>query len=367
MVAVSRTGPAPSAKHLRHWEAVCRFIDAQPYRAVWYPYPFGDGDPPMTTRLLTRMAQFGLVRHGQDCCWKLTQRWQQIMRRLWLGVAPEDDVPPLLLAPDQADPFLVDLGVDTFYISLKADELPTSLLMQCSDLKALAQTQDTSVETPWLWFGAPLSMYKSGVGTKEHGKGASWGYILRNDDVMLLLRKTALNDIVGSVRLSAHALWTNGSRGALDGMKSALRRMWGDPKDVKTLAYQVSEIHLCVDVAHFAPKPDDLNRLVTRARVVQVHVPSDDEEAGVTSAWDGDEDGLDAWDEPDVPDDWADVPVDDALDAFDEDDDAEDEDEETDPPEGEQLAEHEGASIHLWGQRASGMTFAQKGALSVIF
>ena len=60
----------PNRQQLHHWETVCRFLDAQPFRAVAYPYP---RDPPISTRLLKRMARFQLVRHRDDCRWQLLQ------------------------------------------------------------------------------------------------------------------------------------------------------------------------------------------------------------------------------------------------------------------------------------------------------
>src|SRR5262249_40165138 len=81
---------APSRKHLRHWERVCLSLDSQPYRAVRYPFPT---DPPVTARLLRRMARFGLVRHKDDCSWQLSLRWRSLLRRLWEGTS--EDEPPL--------------------------------------------------------------------------------------------------------------------------------------------------------------------------------------------------------------------------------------------------------------------------------
>ena len=48
----------------------------------------------------------------------------------------------------------------------------------------------------------------------------SWSYILRNDMVMLLLRKSPLSGLVGSARLSAECLWTHSARGALDRLRA---------------------------------------------------------------------------------------------------------------------------------------------------
>jgi hypothetical protein len=63
-----RAGP-PNYRHLCHWEGVCRSLDSQPYRSVAYPFP---SEPPISARLLKRMARVGLVCHGDtDCRWRL--------------------------------------------------------------------------------------------------------------------------------------------------------------------------------------------------------------------------------------------------------------------------------------------------------
>ncbi len=80
MVFISMRAAPPSRRHLRHWETVCRFLEAQPYRAVSLPFPT---DPPMSVRLFKRMAAFRLVRHRDDCRWQLSPHWRAILQRLW--------------------------------------------------------------------------------------------------------------------------------------------------------------------------------------------------------------------------------------------------------------------------------------------
>jgi len=224
---------APTRKHLRHWERVCLYLDAQPYRALRFPFPL---DPPVTARLLKRMARFGLVRHKEDCSWQLTRRWRPILRRLWEGTSGgEGDEPPTPV-DGEAVPFVADTNVDTLYVSLFAPALPRGLVERCDALKAAAQLEDAPVETCWCLFDAPLSMWKAGVGTSEKGGGVSWSYLLRNAYVMLRLRRKPLQGLVGSVRLSAEALWTFGPRAALDACRSLLADLWatGAPPPIAT-------------------------------------------------------------------------------------------------------------------------------------
>jgi hypothetical protein len=372
---------SPSYRHLRHWEAVCRYLDSQPYRSVAYPFPT---DPPISARLLKRMARFGLVRHRDtDCRWRLSPRWQAILVRLWQGaigeeVAQEEAGPPTA-DPDQ--PFVVDCGVDTLYAHLLSEQpLPAPLVARCDALKAQAQVEDTSIETPWVVLGAPLSMYKAGKGTNGSGRGVSWSYILRNAQVMVVLRKQPLGELLGSVRLSAEALWTLGLQQALDAVRADLRRLWavqGGRASWKTLRWQLSQIHLCADVAHFSPQPVDLERVLTRSLKKAIHFPSSDE---VDLAFANAADRL--FDEPEwgdllvteepwqagmMPPEWEAVP----LEAFEtmagaglDEELGESEDEDEDPP---TPADEHGAAVYLWGQRASGFAFSPGAPLSAVW
>jgi hypothetical protein len=356
---------APSRKHLRHWERVCFYLDSQPYRAIRYPFPT---DPPVTARLLRRMARFGLVRHKDDCSWQLSLRWRSLLLRLWEGT-PEDE-PAVPASAHGTAPFVVDQNVDTLYVNLLAPALPRRLANICATLKAQAQEADQPVETPWRVFNAPLSMWKAGVGTSEKNKGVSWSFLLRNAFIMLRLRKTPLQQLVGSIRLSAECLWTFGPRAALDEAKQTLGLMWGEPEQEPEgfdhLVWRLSQLHLCADVANFAPEPVDLDRIVTHARKKAVHIPSV-EEAITAFAVAGDSDAFFAA----PPNEWSDlplslfeylaIPIEDLLDVDDgEKHDLGDEIDQSAP------ADESGAAVYLWGRRASGFAFAPGAALSAV-
>ncbi|HEV2461803.1 MAG TPA: hypothetical protein VGS80_25890 [Ktedonobacterales bacterium] len=376
MVFVSTRAGPPTRRHLRHWERVCCYLDAQPYRAVSLPLP---GDPPMSVRLFKRMALFRLVHHRDDCRWQLSPRWRAILQQLWEGLPPDDPAnAPAGPESSASTPFIVDTGVDTLYVNLKAsDGLPAALMHRCDASKAVAQAEDRTVETPWLIYGAPLSLYKSGVGTRAKGRGVSWSYILRNSMVMLLLRKSPLSGLVGSARLSAECLWTYGARGALDRLRDDLALMWAssEPGSFQQVAWQLSQIHLCADVANFAPDPTYLSRLLTRSRKRAIHIPSlHDVEAA--AAWNLEADAAfdDAWLTSAAPPAWEVVPLDlldlasfatpfsDREDDNDRDDDAGGQDE------GDvAYADEAGAAVHLWGQRTSGFAFSPGGDLSAVW
>jgi len=363
------TADAPSRKHLRHWERVCLYLDSQPYRALRYPFPT---DAPVTARLLRRMARFGLVRHKDDCSWQLSLRWRSLLRRLWEG-APEE-APAALASAHETVPFIVDQNVDTLYVNLLASALPRRLANTCAILKAQAQEADQPVETPWRLFDAPLSMWKAGVGTSEKNKGVSWSFLLRNAYVMLRLRKTPRQQLVGSIRFSAECLWTYGPRTALDEAKDALARLWGEAEEEKEhfdhVVWRLSQLHLCVDVANFAPEPTDLERIVTQARKMAVHIPSVDDALNAFAIDEGFDDFLVA-----PPDEWSDIPVSmlDHLDlalqhAFLDDEDNGEDDAKGQVKESNEVepVDESGTSVYLWGRRASGFAFAPGAALSAV-
>jgi hypothetical protein len=361
----------PTRRHLRHWERVCRYLDAQPYRSVRYPFPL---DPPMTTRLFKRMARFGLVRHREDCSWRLSRRWMGILRRLWEGTPDNDgeDVEQLAASAERA-PFIAATNVDTLYISLFGRALPADLVAVCTQYKARAQEADEPVETPWRAFDAPLSMWKAGVGTSRKGRGVSWSFLLRNAYLMIRLRRSPLQELIGSVRFSAESLWTYGPRAVLDGARECLATMWGaeEWESFGWVRWQLAQLHLCADVANLAPEPVDLERFVTRARKKAIYIPSLIDLTGAYAADDGD--NLDDY-LLGVPEDWADLPA--AFLAENapwattwEGEDTQDPDagtgEDDHGGQGEETpVDEEGSAVYLWGRRASGFAFAQGAPLS---
>jgi hypothetical protein len=106
-----------SYRQVLRYERVCRFLEAQPYLAISYPFP---SDPPITAKLLKRMAAHGFVRHTQECRWKVPSCWQALLRRL-LGVVPDDRATP----PDplRGDPFVVDTNDERLH------NIPATLIL----------------------------------------------------------------------------------------------------------------------------------------------------------------------------------------------------------------------------------------------
>jgi hypothetical protein len=173
------------------------------------------------------------------------------------------------------------------------------------------------------------------------------------------------------VRLSAEVLWEQTPKKALDLMQTMLRSMWLDPKAYKEVALQLSQIHLCADIANFPLTPDMLGRLISHSLSQTIHVPSDDEEnlsdvraVGYSNL----EDYL--YDDP--PEEFYDPSEDiDPAEVFFDDDDEEEADDDDTGAEYDEEQEEEppawaegGAGIHLFGKQIQGFTFSPKAPLS---
>lgn len=134
-------------------------------------------------------------------------------------------------------------------------------------------------------------------------------------------------------------------------MKRALKLMWHNSAAFAEVQYQVSQIHLCADIANWQPSSDNLSRLVTRSRQKTTYFTSADD---VPSAL---QDAIaetlaDPFDFDSVPDEWGAVP-----------DDGEDQDHD----EEEYLAEEDGAVVHHWGQRAATFAFSLKASVAMVW
>jgi hypothetical protein len=267
------------------------------------------------------------------------------------------------------EPFLVTYGVDTLYVNVLAEELPTWLIAKLTYYKDLALANNDTATTPWLYAGIPLNMHKTGKGTTGK-RGVSWGYILRNSLIEVKLRKAHLQGIVGMVRLGAEPLWKHTPHKALDLMQSMLQSMWLDTKAFKEVRLQVSQAHLCADIANFALSPDLLGKIVSRSLSQVIHVPTDDEEASDAAIghFADDDDLYDylynevAYEElhPDVDEGvWEDD--DDNQDDMEDDDQEDDNDANDDEPPAWASA---GAQFHLFGKSVQGFTFSPKAPLS---
>jgi hypothetical protein len=362
----------PSQWQLEHWAEVCRYLDGKPNRAVAAPFP---DDPPMSYPLLRNMARFKLVRHrNSDCTWQVHREWEVMLERLRQGILDWENAKKKPKT-QQGKPFVVDWNIDTMYVNVLAEEVPFDLLRLCQQLKDQAQGDYLPVLTPWRFGDGFLNILPNGKAAPKTG-GVSWGYILRNDLVEIRLRKTPLSGIVAMVHFLAKTLWLNGAKQSLDMMQSTLKTMWADPTEAAKIGYQLSQMHLCADIAHFPLVPDLLPRLVTHSIKRELHVPSladrdlDDTGLEPNTTYSDDDDDLyygsspDEWDDDADPFLGIDLDGDDEDEFADEDDDEQESDDDEEDESQETRWDANGGGVHWYGQRIEGIGFSPKGALS---
>jgi hypothetical protein len=290
LAPAERPGPGlPSYAELEGYEHVCRWLDAQPGRRARLPFvglsALSADNETKTERatgsetetpiaLLAGMRKYRLVRHTASCEWALSPVWRDRLRALWMGIERtyrERFAPPT--AP--TEPCSVAAGIDTWYLNrIDKGGLPVTLREQLDERQAQANEEDAEVDTPWLFDGVPLRMYRAGVSARQGG-GVSWAYILRNPSLTLLIRRSPLGGIVAQARLGSECLWRLTPRRTLDELDALVRRMWARPlrfdrdrkqhEDEKP-RWQVSQVHLAHDVANAPLDREQLDRYVSRSR-----------------------------------------------------------------------------------------------------
>lgn len=271
LVIPDRPGAAfPTYAELERWEQVCRWLDAQPNRRSRLPFvglrdvrpSYLADDLPLTA--LHDMRESHLVRHTAACEWALSPTWKQRLVDLWQGrkLALREYAPADLMPDETPHPRVVAAGLDTWYLNWLSDEaLPPRLRTQLDDLQAQAREDENECDTPWVFDGAPLRMYRFGSSAAQSG-GVSWGYILRNPSVAISIRKAPLGRVIAQVRLGAECLWRLTPRRALDELDALVKRLWTHTPG----QWQVSQAHLAVDVVNAPITDDGLSRYVSRSR-----------------------------------------------------------------------------------------------------
>ncbi|HEU5376126.1 MAG TPA: hypothetical protein VFV38_11845 [Ktedonobacteraceae bacterium] len=154
---------------------------------------------------------------------------------------------------------LVNFGIDTLILNVRyADEngaplhseLVDSQIDQFNEWQARAKEEEQPVPVPLMFNGANLLMHAHGA-----GKG-QWRWLLTNDFLNLCVSRGRLNGIIAQVRLSARLLWSAENAQtheqdiwplvqALEDFLTCVFRLDGSTR----LHLQVSEIHLCADIA----------------------------------------------------------------------------------------------------------------------
>jgi len=300
----------PTYAELEAWEAVCRWLDAQPGRRARLPFvgltpllhlrgephpavempvgPFvavqlvfatvaqvereheeAEASAGEHAALLKAMRRYRLVRHMEGCAWALSPRWREKLRDLYVGIdrALREYAPP---PPASVAARSLCAGLDTWALNWLVEEgtLPARLRIQLDDYQELARAHEGEVDTAWVYDSAPLRIYQAGVrakgadGKRGKAKGVSWSYILVNPSLRLLIRRTPLGGIVANARLGSECLWRRTPRAALDELDALVRQLWGKERG----HWQVSYVHLAHDVANAPLERGQLDCYVSRSR-----------------------------------------------------------------------------------------------------
>jgi len=124
--------------------------------------------------------------------------------------------------------------------------------------------QAVLVETPWRLLDQPLLICPHG------GGNAQWRWLLTCPFASFDLGLGELNGICCRVRLASELLWRVGYREAWRQVRATVDG-WGDPQ-AQPLRYQVSELHLCADVAGLGVDTLRREAFVHRGAITSWHI-----------------------------------------------------------------------------------------------
>jgi hypothetical protein len=116
------------------------------------------------------------------------------------------------------------------------------------------------IVTPWSFEGKILYI-------KAHGSGRQWRWILHCPSLHLDIGTGKLNHIIGKARLASVFLWAQGPDVALAQLYAFLVTVYGEG-----FTPQVSEAHLCADIAGWELVLDAADAFITRDRNRQTHL-----------------------------------------------------------------------------------------------
>jgi hypothetical protein len=158
---------------------------------------------------------------------------------------------------------IVGANIDTWLINVKG-KLPDGLTEELDFLKATSQEADEDIPTRWTFAGETLFI-------RAHGSGRQWRWILHCPSLHLDIGRGKLNHIIGKARLSAAFLWEHEVGEGLHLLYSFLAGFYGD-----SFTLQVTEVHLCADIAGWELTLDDAPSFITRGHRRKTHTEGED-------------------------------------------------------------------------------------------
>jgi hypothetical protein len=148
----------------------------------------------------------------------------------------------------------VGMNIDTFILNVKSQsEFPSELAAQLDHLKQASQDVEDDLPTPFNFAGETLFI-------KPHGSGRQWRWILHSPSLHLDIGRGKRTAIIGKARLAAAFLWEHEIGAALSTLYGFVDSFYGVP-----FTLQVSEVHLCVDVAGWALSLNDTRAFIARS------------------------------------------------------------------------------------------------------
>ena len=150
---------------------------------------------------------------------------------------------------------MVGQNIDTFIGNARLNaEFPDELADQLEDLKRQSQEAEEDLSTPWQFAGEVLFI-------KPHGAGRQWRWILHSPSIHVDVGLGKLTHIVAKARLSSAFLWEHEIGVALTLLFGFLSEFLQVP-----FTLQVSEVHLCVDLADWELSLGEMSSFITRSR-----------------------------------------------------------------------------------------------------
>jgi hypothetical protein len=150
---------------------------------------------------------------------------------------------------------LVGANIDTFIGNARlSGDFPEELTTHLEELKR--QSQDAEEDLPTLWRFAGEALF-----IKPHGAGRQWRWILHSPSIHVDVGLGKLTHIVAKARLSSAFLWEHE-------IGAALTLLYGFLADFLQISFalQVSEVHLCADLAGWEVSVEEVSTFITRSR-----------------------------------------------------------------------------------------------------
>jgi hypothetical protein len=162
-------------------------------------------------------------------------------------------------------PHLVGQNIDTFIGNARINgDFPDDLGAQLEEFKRRSQDAEEDLPTTWQFAGEVLFI-------KPHGAGRQWRWILHSPSIHVDVGLGKLTHIVAKARLSSAFLWEHE-------IGTALTLLYGFLATFLQVSFtlQVSEVHLCVDIAGWELSLEEVSAFITRSRSKGLRLPPSD-------------------------------------------------------------------------------------------